>query len=29
MGVMANETVIAQTFSKQMAAEWGSIVGNY
>lgn len=29
MGVMANETVIAQTFSKQLAAEWGSIVGNY
>lgn len=29
MGVMANETVIAQTFSKQLATEWGSIVGNY
>ena len=29
MGVMANETVIAQTFSKQMAAEWGKAVGNY
>lgn len=29
MGVMANETVIAQTFSKQLAAEWGKVVGNY
>ncbi len=29
MGVMANETVIAQTFSKQLAAEWGKAVGNY
>lgn len=29
MGVMANETVIGQTFSKQLAAEWGRAVGNY
>lgn len=29
MGVMANETVIGQTFSKQLAAEWGKTVGNY
>lgn len=29
MVVMANETVIGQTFSKQLAAEWGKAVGNY
>lgn len=29
MGVMANETVIGQTFSKQLAAEWGRAIGNY
>ena len=29
MGVMADETVIGQTFSKQLAAEWGKAVGNY
>ena len=29
MGVMANETVIGQTFSKQLAAEWDKAVGNY
>ena len=29
MGVMAVETVIGQTFSKQLAAEWGKAVGNY
>lgn len=29
MGVMANDTVIGQTFSKQLAAEWGKAVGNY
>ena len=29
MGVMANETVLGQTFSKQLAAEWGKAVGNY
>ena len=29
MGVMANETVIGQIFSKQLAAEWGKAVGNY
>ena len=29
MGVMAVETVICQTFSKQLAAEWGKAVGNY
>ena len=29
MGVMANETVIGETFSKQLAAEWGKAVGNY
>ena len=29
MGVMANETVIGQTFSKQLAAEWGKAIGNY
>ena len=29
MGVMPNETVIAQTFSKQLAAEYGRVIGNY
>ena len=29
MGVMAVETVIGQTFSKQLAAEWGKAIGNY
>ncbi len=29
MGVMAVETVIGQTFSKQLAEEWGKVVGNY
>lgn len=29
MGVMANETVLGQTFSKQLAAEWGAMIGNY
>ena len=29
MGVMGNETVIGQTFSKQLAAEWGKAIGNY
>ena len=29
MGVMPNETVIAQTFSKQLAAEYGRAIGNY
>lgn len=29
MGVMAVETVIGQTFSKQLAEEWGKAVGNY
>lgn len=29
MGVMANETVLGQTFSKQLAKEWGSVIGNY
>lgn len=28
-GVMSNETVIAQTFSKDMAAEYGAMMGNY
>ena len=28
-GTMTNETVIAQTFSKEMAAEYGKVVGNY
>lgn len=28
-GTMSNETVIAQTFSKEMAAEYGSVIGNY
>lgn len=29
MGVMANATVLGQTFSKQLAMEWGSVIGNY
>ena len=29
MGVMAVETVIGQTFSKQLAEEWGKAIGNY
>lgn len=29
MGVMAAETVIGQTFSKQLAEEWGKVIGNY
>ena len=29
MGVMAVETVIGQTFSKQLAEEWGKVIGNY
>ena len=29
MGVMPNETVIGSTFSKQLAAEYGRVVGNY
>lgn len=28
-GTMCNETVIAQTFSKEMAAEYGKVIGNY
>lgn len=28
-GTMANETVIAQTFSKELAAEYGRVTGNY
>ena len=28
-GTMSNETVIAQTFSKEMAAEYGAVTGNY
>ena len=28
-GTMCNETVIAQTFSKELAAEYGKVVGNY
>ena len=28
-GVMGNETIIAQTFSKQMAEEYGKVMGNY
>lgn len=28
-GVMANETVIAQTFSKELSAEYGRLMGNY
>ena len=28
-GTMCNETVIAQTFSKEMAAEYGAVTGNY
>lgn len=28
-GTMSNETVIAQTFSKEMAAEYGAVIGNY
>ena len=29
MGVMAVETVIGQTFSKQLAEEWGKVIGKY
>ena len=29
MGVMANETVIAQTFNKDLAADYGKVIGNY
>ncbi len=29
MGVMPSETVIGSTFSKQLAAEYGRVVGNY
>lgn len=29
MGVMAVETVIGQTFRKQLAEEWGKVIGNY
>ena len=28
-GTMSNETVIAQTFSKELAAEYGTVIGNY
>lgn len=28
-GTMVNEPVIAQTFSKQLAAEYGQVIGNY
>ena len=28
-GTMCNETVIGQTFSKQLAAEYGAVIGNY
>ncbi len=28
-GVMANETVIAQTFNKELAEEYGKVMGNY
>jgi beta-glucosidase len=28
-GTMSSETVIAQTFSKELAAEYGSVIGNY
>ena len=28
-GVMANEVVIAQTFSKELSAEYGKVMGNY
>lgn len=28
-GTMCNETVIAQTFSKELAAEFGRVIGNY
>lgn len=28
-GTMCNETVIAQTFSKEMAAKYGEVIGNY
>jgi beta-glucosidase len=29
MGVMASETVLGQTFSKDLAEEWGKAIGNY
>ena len=29
MGVMATETVIAQTFNKELAADYGRVIGNY
>lgn len=28
-GTMTNETIIAQTFSKELAAEFGRVIGNY
>ena len=28
-GIMGNETIIAQTFSKQLAEEYGKVMGNY
>lgn len=28
-GTMGNETIIAQTFSKELAAEYGRVIGNY
>lgn len=28
-GTMSSETVIAQTFSKELAAEYGAVIGNY
>ena len=28
-GTMCNETVIGQTFSKELAAEYGAVIGNY
>ena len=29
MGTMVNETVIAQTFNKELAADYGRVIGNY
>ncbi len=29
MGTMVNESIIGQTFSKELAAEWGALLGNY
>ncbi|TCD54231.1 beta-glucosidase-related glycosidase [Alloscardovia theropitheci] len=29
MGILANESILGQTFSKELAQEWGKLLGNY